>query len=66
MLQLFSGAERDKRFHPESGRDLLDGVTPLRHEGAVYTKPIAQEPLYRRYTRVARGTRPKRLTFVPY
>jgi hypothetical protein len=34
-------------FREEFRRDLLGGVTVLRHRGVVAEKPLADEPLYR-------------------
>jgi len=53
-------------FCEESRPELLDGVIVLRHRGAVFARPLEQEPLYRPADAPATPTRPAELVFIPY
>jgi DUF1680 family protein len=63
-VELASPAEA---FREEFRRDLLGGVTVLRHRGVVAEKPLADEPLYRAATAAAGlPGKPVELTLIPY
>ena len=52
-------------FREEFRRDLLGGVTVLRHRGVVAEKPLADEPLYRA-AEVRSPVKPVELMLIPY
>jgi len=63
-IELASPAEA---FREEFRRDLLGGVTVLRHRGVVAEKPLADEPLYQAVAKAARSpVKPVELTLIPY
>jgi DUF1680 family protein len=61
------GSDPGKEFRTELRKDLLGGVVTLKHTGAVYETPLAQEPLYQVFSKGSkRGRRPVSLTMIPY
>jgi DUF1680 family protein len=63
-VELASPAEA---FREEFRRDLLGGVTVLRHRGVVAEKPQADEPLYQFAAQAARSpVKPVELRLIPY
>ena len=60
------GQNSGKEFQSEHKSDLLDGVTVLRHKGAVYEGSSAEEALYVPASVNARKTKPESLTLIPY
>jgi DUF1680 family protein len=57
---------KGKEFQAEYKADLLDGVTVLRHDGAVAEKPSDEKPLYLPVNSTAPSTRSVELTLIPY
>lgn len=56
-----------KSFENSFRNDLLGGIEVLKHDGAVYEKPVASEPLYEPLSQAgARTTKPTHLTLIPY
>lgn len=56
-----------EQFGEQFRRDLLDGVTVLRHRGVVAERPIEDEPLYQVVSDVTRpAVKPIELTLIPY
>jgi len=53
-------------FEAEHKAELLGGVTVLRHQGAALQPSSAEDPLYRLAIPRAPGTRPQKLTLIPY
>ncbi|MCS7315234.1 MAG: glycoside hydrolase family 127 protein [Bryobacterales bacterium] len=53
-------------FTAEFRPDLLGGVVVLRHKGRAWQDSPAAEPLYGRWPRPARPTRPVEITLIPY
>jgi DUF1680 family protein len=52
-------------FVPEPRKDLLGGLTVLRHTGRVLAEPASKQSLYGRYN-ARRARRAAHLTFIPY
>lgn len=60
------GKDPGKEFRAELQKDLLGGVMVLKHNGAVYDKPLSQQPLYEPISKAQRSTHQVPLTFIPY
>ncbi len=59
--------DTSKDFAAEFRKDLLGGVTILRHRGVAFTKPAAELPLYAPVQAYpARESKPVDLTLIPY
>jgi DUF1680 family protein len=54
-------------FRAVTRSDLLGGLVLLQHKGAVYERPLSQEPLYQAFGKAGpRSTRPVMLNLIPY
>jgi hypothetical protein len=61
------GRTPGNEFRAETQKDLLGGITVLKHTGAVYETPLSQQPLYQLFaTGARRASRPVSLTMIPY
>jgi uncharacterized protein len=61
------GRNPGSEFRPEFQRDLLGGITVLRHEGALTQKKLSEEPLYQLFEPLSQqSTHPTTLTLIPY
>jgi hypothetical protein len=57
---------KPKEFQSEFKPELLDGVTVLRHEGAVAESPSGEKALYLAAAAASTKTRSTELTMIPY
>ena len=54
-------------FQSENRDDLLQGIVMLKHAGLAFDPPLATLPLYQRLAMAEkRGTKPVKLSFIPY
>ncbi|HUK47418.1 MAG TPA: beta-L-arabinofuranosidase domain-containing protein [Terriglobales bacterium] len=55
-----------KEFQSEYKGDMLGGIEMLQHEGRIYDRVSAEQPLYAQVSPEPPKTRPGNLTFIPY
>jgi len=53
-------------FTPRFEKDLLGGVTVIRHQGFTWKRPLSEEPLYMPAEALPLPERPVTLAFIPY
>jgi DUF1680 family protein len=65
-VALSLGLKSSAQFQEEFQKDLLGGITLLRHSGAAYLESSEEGHLYSRYSGEPRKSKPVSLTFIPY